>query len=115
MSNFFENIGKKFKTDHLKIKEAFDKSIKTEDPAFKKKINYVKETERKVNAQFNNVKLFLESAEGIMQQTELMGQTMRVCYKDTLFERLFEQVERDLAMNREMFERHQKLLGDQKV
>jgi hypothetical protein len=51
----------------LKIKEVFDKSIKTEDPAFNKKMNYVKETEKKVTAQFNNVKLFVESAESIMQ------------------------------------------------
>ena len=50
MQEFFDNIGKKFKTDSLKIKEAFDKSIKTDDPGFTKKMNYVKETERKVNA-----------------------------------------------------------------
>jgi hypothetical protein len=73
MKEFFEGVQKKFKTDGLKIKEAFDKSIKTEDPTFVKKMNYVKETERKVNAQFNNVKLFMESAEAIMSQTELMG------------------------------------------
>ena len=79
-------MGKKVKTNNLKVVEAFDKSIKTEDPTFNKKMNYVKETERKVNAQFNNVKLFIESAEAIMQQTELMGQTMRICYKDTMYE-----------------------------
>ena len=115
MKDFFENVQKKFKTDGLKIKEAFNKSIKTEDPGFNKKMNYVKETERKVTAQFNNVKLFMESAEAIMQQTELMGQTMRVCYKETIYERLFEQVESDMAQNKLMCDRNNKLLAEQKV
>lgn len=75
-------------------------------------MNYVKETERKVTAQFNNVKLFMESAEAIMQQTELMGQTMRVCYKETIYERLFEQVERDMALNKQMCDRNTKLLAE---
>jgi len=73
MKDFFETVQKKIKTDVLKTKEVFDKSIKTEDPAFNKKINYVKETERKVSAQFTNVKMFMDSAEAIMLQTELMG------------------------------------------
>lgn len=115
MKDFFENVQKKFKTDGLKIKEAFNKSIKTEDPGFNKKMNYVKETERKVTSQFNNVKLFMESAEAIMQQTELMGQTMRVCYKETIYERLFEQVESDMAQNKLMCDRNNKLLAEQKV
>jgi len=90
MKDWFEDVKNKFKTAGHKTKEVFDKSIKTEDPAFNKKMNYVKETERKVTAQYNNVKLFIESAEAIMQQTELMGQTMRVCYSQTIYEKLFE-------------------------
>lgn len=52
MASFFEKILHKTKTNNLKIKEVFDKSNKTEDPGFNKKMNYVKETERKVTQQY---------------------------------------------------------------
>ena len=40
---------------------------------------------------------------------------MRLCYKETIYEKLFEQVERDMAQNKLMCDRNNKLIAEQKV
>jgi hypothetical protein len=40
---------------------------------------------------------------------------MRLCYKETIYEQLFGQVEQDMKANRSMMEKHQKLLSEQKA
>ena len=52
MAIIFKSLLEKTKSNNLKIKEVFDKSNKTEDPGFNKKMNFVKETEKKVTQQF---------------------------------------------------------------
>jgi len=40
---------------------------------------------------------------------------MRLCYKETIYEKLFEQVERDMSQNKLMCDRNNKLIAEQKV
>ena len=113
-----ENLTKQATKIKQILKEFFNKNIKTVDINFQNRMKYVSQLEFKVKDLLGSVMNFVKISQGsvlliclsyleLSMATETLGNTLFICYSDSLYEPLMLKVRENLKSNKDLADRNE--------